>query len=93
MAQISGNFFSPRPTGLCDVVDNSTSLSLEKVFRACGKMYREELSLIWGRRDEIGGTLISRRISLGKGQRFPILAVVFKIHCWPLRLHEVIGID
>lgn len=48
--------FGPRrPTGLCHVVDNSTSPSPEGVFRSCGKVRREELSLNWGRRDEIGG--------------------------------------
>lgn len=62
LARISRDFFSQastRPTGLCDVVDNSTSLSSEKNLRACGKMHREELSLIWGRRDEIGGRISS----------------------------------
>lgn len=48
--------FGPRrPTGLCHVVDNSTSPSPEGVFRSCGKVRREELSLNWGRRNEIGG--------------------------------------
>lgn len=61
-AIIQGFFLSGlslRPTGLCDVVDNSTSLSPEKKFRACGKMHRGELSLIWGRRDEIGSRISS----------------------------------
>lgn len=49
-----GNVFSSaamQPTGLCDV-ENSSS---EQVFRSCGKVRTEGLSLIWGHRDEIGG--------------------------------------
>lgn len=55
---LSGNVYSSastRPTGLCDVVGNSTSSSSEQVFSACGKVRRDELSVIWGCIDKIGG--------------------------------------
>lgn len=51
-----GNCFLFGPyTAVRDIVDDSTSQVQNAFSDLCGKVRREDLSLIWGRRDGLGG--------------------------------------